>query len=429
MSKKQDFILEYIKNLTVGSKVSIRSLAENLHVSEGTAYKAIKKAEDAGLVHTRPRAGTVRIAEQSNSTPSELTISKLTQYIGLSVIIPFSTDFTIDSFIIGDGSLEQLKRDAEHTNGNKLCIVGNRPDIQFEALKLGMHLLITGDTQPSMELMHEAMNQDLCVLSSHHSCHNLIHFIHTLDGYSISDSPTQTAGDWMHKPEYLYYNDILSDWYRTYLPIFSLNDNFAIVNDDLNICGSLNASAIIHASPEERISDLYDPGANTVSFTITETASIQDAARKMIANNTELLFIEKQGKLRGYITANDILRFYHFNQAPSKSESCLSLIRTEYKENTCHQVYHVPSDFIPEKEYLMSIISKIADEHIKHYYKTDTYKLVNGNFYTASDLKIASELTLYSEITQLSDQKCICEITVSSCGSNKWKYIYFYSLN
>lgn len=62
MAKKQDYILNYIKHLETGTKISIRSLADTLSVSEGTAYKAIKKAEELNMVHTRPRAGTVRIA-------------------------------------------------------------------------------------------------------------------------------------------------------------------------------------------------------------------------------------------------------------------------------------------------------------------------------------------------------------------------------
>lgn len=144
---------------------------------------------------------------------------------------PYPSDFPITSFVIGGGSIQQLINDTDRITGNKLCIVGDRPDIQIESLKLGMHLLITGDSRPSLKLIHEATKHQL-LLSLHHSCHN----------YTPSDLTMNCAGDWMHDPEYLYYNDILSDWYRTYFPIFSLNNKFAIVNDDLDICGSLNTA-------------------------------------------------------------------------------------------------------------------------------------------------------------------------------------------
>ena len=51
-------IIEYIKNLKVGSKISVRQLANQLDVSEGTAYRAIKDAQLAGYVCTMPRKGT-----------------------------------------------------------------------------------------------------------------------------------------------------------------------------------------------------------------------------------------------------------------------------------------------------------------------------------------------------------------------------------
>ena len=59
MSKHQD-ILDYLENLAIGKRVSVRSISNHLHVSEGTAYRAIKEAENRGIVETKPRSGTVR---------------------------------------------------------------------------------------------------------------------------------------------------------------------------------------------------------------------------------------------------------------------------------------------------------------------------------------------------------------------------------
>ena len=134
MSKKQDYILDYIKNLETGSKVSIRTLADTLLVSEGTAYKAIKKAEELGLVHTKPRAGTVRIASNTSDKSEFLTLKNIIIQLGLTEITPVDSDVFISSIIVGDGSCEQLSRDFKRTSGNKLCVVGDRPDIQHKAL-------------------------------------------------------------------------------------------------------------------------------------------------------------------------------------------------------------------------------------------------------------------------------------------------------
>ena len=60
MSKHQE-ILAYLEELSVGKRVSVRSISNRLGVSDGTAYRAIKEAENRGLVETRPRSGTVRV--------------------------------------------------------------------------------------------------------------------------------------------------------------------------------------------------------------------------------------------------------------------------------------------------------------------------------------------------------------------------------
>ena len=58
---KHEQLMQYIQQVKIGTKLSVRTMAEELGVSEGTAYKAIKEAEMQGLVSTKERIGTVRI--------------------------------------------------------------------------------------------------------------------------------------------------------------------------------------------------------------------------------------------------------------------------------------------------------------------------------------------------------------------------------
>ena len=58
---KHEQILKYIEALPVGTKVSVRQIAKELEVSEGTAYRAIKQAENVGLVSSIPKVATIRI--------------------------------------------------------------------------------------------------------------------------------------------------------------------------------------------------------------------------------------------------------------------------------------------------------------------------------------------------------------------------------
>lgn len=55
MATKHEQIIQYIQNLPIDSKISVRSIARNLKVSEGTAYRAIKSAENLHLVATKER--------------------------------------------------------------------------------------------------------------------------------------------------------------------------------------------------------------------------------------------------------------------------------------------------------------------------------------------------------------------------------------
>ena len=71
MSKHQA-ILDYLEKLPVGKRVSVRSISNYLQVSDGTAYRAIREAENRGIVETRPRSGTVRVKSKSCHRASDL---------------------------------------------------------------------------------------------------------------------------------------------------------------------------------------------------------------------------------------------------------------------------------------------------------------------------------------------------------------------
>lgn len=68
MATKHEQILDYITQLHVGEKISVRRIAKALSLSEGTAYRAIKEAENQGLVSTIERVGTIRIEKKKKKT-------------------------------------------------------------------------------------------------------------------------------------------------------------------------------------------------------------------------------------------------------------------------------------------------------------------------------------------------------------------------
>lgn len=145
MSKKQDHVQEYIRNLTPGQQISVRQLAQLLHVSEGVAYRGIQKAKEEGIVSTIPRVGTVRISNESFK--KELHYADIVKMI--DGVVYSGKDYLekpLEYFMIGAMEEETMKK---FMKPHALMIVGNREYIQLESLKQGMAVLITGGFPPS----------------------------------------------------------------------------------------------------------------------------------------------------------------------------------------------------------------------------------------------------------------------------------------
>ena len=73
--------MNYIESLPIGTRISVRSVAKEVGVSEGTAYRAIKAAEDEGFVSTIERVGTIRIENRSQYLPEMLTYDEIVKII------------------------------------------------------------------------------------------------------------------------------------------------------------------------------------------------------------------------------------------------------------------------------------------------------------------------------------------------------------
>ena len=86
MKSKHQKILEYIKSLPIGSKISVRQVAKELKVSEGTAYRAIKESENRGFVSSIERVGTVRIQKKERDNVEKLSYSEIVNIVSGQLI-------------------------------------------------------------------------------------------------------------------------------------------------------------------------------------------------------------------------------------------------------------------------------------------------------------------------------------------------------
>lgn len=136
MATKHEQILEYITNLEVGEKISVRSIAKALTVSEGTAYRAIKEAENQGLVSTIERVGTIRIEKKKKENIEKLTYAEVVNIVDGQVLGGREGLYkTLNRFVIGAMKLDAMMRYVEAGN---LLIVGNRVQVHKVGLEAGL---------------------------------------------------------------------------------------------------------------------------------------------------------------------------------------------------------------------------------------------------------------------------------------------------
>ena len=161
---KHEQIIKYIESLSVGHKISVRQIAKDLNVSEGTAYRAIKEADNQGLVASIDRVGTVRIERKSREQIENLTFNEIVKIVDGQVLGGKQGLYkTLSKFAIGAMELNDV---VKYLTKNTLLIVGNRADVQMEALKRGSAVLITGGFEANEDIINYADEHELPIISS-----------------------------------------------------------------------------------------------------------------------------------------------------------------------------------------------------------------------------------------------------------------------
>ncbi|EFR32136.1 DRTGG domain-containing protein [Eremococcus coleocola] len=164
MASKHQQIIDYIKGLAVGSKISVRGLAKSLDMSQGTIYRAIKDAEDQGLVATIERVGTIRVEKRSDN--EKLTFDHVLEAIQGKVLAGAAgLSKELDHFIIGAMTEEAIR---DYFQSRTLMIVGNRENVQLLALENGLAVLVTGGFDVSQKVADLANQANIPVMSTPH---------------------------------------------------------------------------------------------------------------------------------------------------------------------------------------------------------------------------------------------------------------------
>ncbi|WP_203333337.1 DRTGG domain-containing protein [Planococcus beigongshangi] len=326
MATKHEQILDYIETLEVGEKISVRRIAKELRVSEGTAYRAIKEAENQRLVSTIERVGTIRIERKKKENIERLTYAEIVNIVDGQVLGGRSgLHKSLTKFVIGAMQLEDMMR---YTEAGNLLIVGNRFKAHEYALKAGAAVLVTGGFDASDAVKKLADEYELPVIST------------SYDTFTVATMINRAIYDQLIKKEILLIEDILIPLENTHFlhyqdPISryrQLNEEtahggFPVVDDGGKITGILTSRDIIGFSDDDSVEKAMtkDP------ITVTLHTSVASAGHRMIWEGIDLLpAIDDHGKLCGVISRQDVLKAIQTAQRqPQQGETIDDIIKSQ----------------------------------------------------------------------------------------------------
>ena len=301
MSKHQE-ILSYLEELPVGKRVSVRSISNHLGVSDGTAYRAIKEAENRGLVETRPRSGTIRIKSQKVSI-ERLTYAEIAEVTGSDVMAGRDgLDREFSKFSIGAMTEDNI---LSYLHDGGLLIVGDRTQIQMLALENENAVLVTGGFEINENVLKLANKKNIPVLRSKHDTFTIATMINrALSNVQIKTDILTVEKIYQTSHEYGYLHE--TDTVKDYLDLVRKNrsSRFPVVNKDQVVVGVMTMRDAADQSPGTTLDKTM---TRTVYMTGLST-NIANISQRMIAEDFEMVpVVRSNHTLLGVVTRRDVM--------------------------------------------------------------------------------------------------------------------------
>lgn len=404
---KHEQILNYITELKLGSKISVRKIAKNLSVSEGTAYRAIKEAESMGLVSTKERIGTVRVEKKLRQNIDNLTFEEVVGIVeGVVLGGAGGLSKTLNKFVIGAMQQDAMMR---YIEPGSLLIVGNRNKAHICALQQGAGVLITGGFSISDEVKRLADQLRLPIISS------------TYDTFTVASMINRALYDRLIKKKIMIVEDILKpdapvytlkasstrmDWKK--LVEETRHSRYPVVDEWNRVIGIVTSKDIVRASERQTVDKLMTRNP----LTVTRHTSVASAAHMMVWEGIELLpVVDANRKIIGVISRQDVLKaMQHMQKAPHNSETFEMLMWrdfTEFRDEDGHLVFQ--GSITPQmtnylgtvsEGVLMTLMNQAAYRVVQDVRRGDLV-LDNMSSYIVKPLQIENMIEIRAEIIDL----------------------------
>ncbi|GGG03820.1 DRTGG domain-containing protein [Paenibacillus abyssi] len=419
---KHEQIIRYIEDLDIGTRISVRKIAQALEVSEGTAYRAIKDAENRGIVSTKERTGTVRIEKKQRQHIDKLTFEEIANLVDGEVLGgEAGLHKTLNKFVIGAMQLEAMIRYIEPGN---LLIVGNRNKAHESALTLGAGVLITGGFEATPEVKKLADELELPIIRC------------SYDTFTVATLINRAIYDRMIKKQIILVGDIVRDdipavtlrGYQTVEDFMNCveetnHNRFPVVDDANRPIGMITTKDVIGAAADLKIDKLMTRNP----LTVTAQTSIATAGHMMVWEGIELLpVIDDKRKLIGVISRKDVLKAMQEIQVqPQNGETFEDQIgssfeearddqgklyfRTQITAQMSNQVGNLSEGI------LSSMIAQVANRTVKDLRKGDLL-IDSSSAYYLAPIEIDSVVDLVPTVIESSRRFCKIEVEVFSGG-------------
>lgn len=320
MATKHDLILAHIESLPVGEKISVRGIAKELSVSEGTAYRAIKDAENTGLVSTIQRVGTIRIERKLKKNIEKLTFGEVVQIIEGDVLGGHKgLEKDLNKFIIGAMRQSAIGR---YISPGSLMIVGNRENVQRLALEGGAAVLITGGFDTTAEIQKLADERELPILRT------------TYDTFTVATMINRALSDQLIKKDILLVNDIFVPLEETqylvagncvedykHLSEKTKHNRFPVVNKNNRVIGIVTAKDILEKSDNQLIERVMTREPRMVK----KEMSVASVSHQMIWDGLEVMpVVADDLELLGIVTRQDVMKAMQLIQRQTQISDTIS---------------------------------------------------------------------------------------------------------
>jgi predicted transcriptional regulator len=405
---KHEQIIRHIEVLKVGSKISVRKIAKTMEVSVGTAYRAIKEAENQGLVSTKERIGTVRVEKKQRSNIDKLTYGEVVNIVDGEVLGGAEgLTKTLNKFVIGAMQQEAMMRYIEPGN---LLIVGNREKAHICALEQGAAVLITGGFDTSDEVKQLANTLHLPIISSSYDTFTVASMINRAIYDRLIKKKVMLVEDILPTDAVVYAlksNHTVKDWQR--LIEQTGHSRFPVIDEWNRVIGMITSKDMVNTDPNQTL----DKQMTRNPLTVHLRTSIASAAHLMVWEGIELLpVIDANRKMIGVISRKDVMKVMQYIQRqPQIGETFEDLMWSGFEEIRDEQgrlafrgvISPQMSNFFGSGSAgVLTTLMTQAAYHVVHEYKKGDLIIDNMTTYFIKPVQMESVIEISPKIIEIS---------------------------